>query len=240
MPNGKLILIRHGQTAWARDGFYTGRTNLPLTELGQAEAIAARKNLYDINSKIVFVSPLKRAQQTAQLIGLVDYITEPLIQEMDYGPAEGRSVSEMTKAKTRYWGKDKGLWNLFNDGVFFGTAFLGAVPEDRIVFDEEVDEKIKVSVLSGETIQEVAGRAQRMIYKVLPHLYKGQDVVLVAHAHFLRFLTSQWLEIHPKKAESLFLNTASVSILKLGSNGEKFIYAWNRTPKSQIVNNKTK
>ncbi|MDR2748791.1 MAG: histidine phosphatase family protein [Bifidobacteriaceae bacterium] len=230
METGKLVLIRHGQTAWARDGFYTGRTNLPLTDQGIEEARVARKNLYDIKPDIIYVSPLKRAQQTAQLIGFDGYTTEPLVQEMDYGPIEGRSIPEATEAKTRFWGEDKGEWNLFDDGVFFDTAFLGPVPESRLVYDKDLRSSVPVSTLPGETIQEVAGRGQRMIYKVLPDLYKGKTVCIVAHAHFLRYLTTQWIGVHPKYAQNFFLNTASVSVLELGPRDERLIYSWNRVP----------
>jgi probable phosphoglycerate mutase len=203
---------------------------LPLTELGEREAQSAKANLYDVSPDIVYVSPLKRAQQTAQLIGFKDCVTEPLVQEMDYGPIEGRSIPEATQAKTKFWGEVKGEWNLFDDGVFFDTSFLGEVPEERLVYDKDLEANVPVSTLPGETIQDVASRAQKMIYKVLPDLYKGKSICIVAHAHFLRYLTTQWIEVHPKYAKNLFLNTASVSILKIGSRDERLIYSWNRVP----------
>jgi probable phosphoglycerate mutase len=224
---GNLVLIRHGQTAWSRDNFYTGRTNLPLTPEGMDEAREAQKKLQGINPEIIYVSPLKRAQQTAKLLGLTSYIIEPLIQEIDFGPVEGWNVEEITEAKTRYWGEYKGQWSVFSDGVFFDTSFLGAHPEERLVYDSDIEQHVKVATSPGETIQEAAGRAQRMIYKVLPDLYKGKDVVIVAHAQFLRYFATQWIEVHPKVAQNLFLNTASVSICKLTSRGEKIIYKWN-------------
>ncbi|MDR3152612.1 MAG: histidine phosphatase family protein [Bifidobacteriaceae bacterium] len=224
---GSLILIRHGQTAWSRDNFYTGRTNLPLTKQGMEEARLAQKKIQNINPQIIYVSPLKRAQQTAKLIGFGNYIIEPLIQEIDFGPVEGRKVEEITEAKTRYWGEDKGQWSVFTDGVFFDMSFLGPVPEDRLVYDPEIEQYVKVATLPGETIQEASARAQRMIYKILPDLYKGKDIAVVAHAQFLRYLATQWIEVHPKVAQNLFLDTASVSILKISSRDEKIIYKWN-------------
>ena len=45
----------------------------------------------------------------------------------------------------------------------------------------------------GETLEEAAARAKSAIDEITPLLKDGHNVLLVAHAHILRILTSQWL-----------------------------------------------
>lgn len=38
---GRLVVLRHGQTVWSESGQHTGRTNIPLTAVGEQQAVAA-------------------------------------------------------------------------------------------------------------------------------------------------------------------------------------------------------
>lgn len=69
---GRLVLLRHGQTVWSESGQHTGRTNIPLTDIGCDQARAAGERLREAFPQgfaqgCMFASPLRRAQQTAQL-----------------------------------------------------------------------------------------------------------------------------------------------------------------------------
>jgi probable phosphoglycerate mutase len=66
---GELILLRHGQTEWSQAGKHTGRTDVPLTPRGVADAAALAPMLARRPIEAVFTSPAGRARRTAELCG---------------------------------------------------------------------------------------------------------------------------------------------------------------------------
>lgn len=94
MGETTLVLIRHGETEWSRDGRHTGRTDLPLTPAGERGARALAPALATRSFGLVLSSPLQRARRTARLAGL-DAEVEPLLVEWDYGEYEGRTTAQI-------------------------------------------------------------------------------------------------------------------------------------------------
>jgi len=66
----EIILVRHGATEWSQDGRHTGRTDVPLTAAGRAQAEALRPRVVGRDYALVLVSPLQRARETCRLVGL--------------------------------------------------------------------------------------------------------------------------------------------------------------------------
>lgn len=110
LPDGvALWLIRHGETTWSKSGQHTGRTDLPLTAAGEAQAAALRGVLGRESPVLVLCSPRTRALDTARLAGLdVDAVDDDLA-EWDYGDYEG-----LTTAQIREQVPD---WSLWTHGV---------------------------------------------------------------------------------------------------------------------------
>ncbi len=104
-----LYLIRHGETAWSLSGRHTGRTDMPLTANGEAQARVLGTHLRDIPFARVLTSPMKRARQTCGLVGL-DNVPEiePDLAEWDYGDYEGRRSVEIRQERVG--------WDIFRDG----------------------------------------------------------------------------------------------------------------------------
>ena len=95
MTSARIWLIRHGETEWSRTGRHTGRTDVPLTARGEANADAVRAEIAGISPGLVLCSPLSRARETARRAGLTpDALTDDLL-EWDYGAWEGRTTAEI-------------------------------------------------------------------------------------------------------------------------------------------------
>jgi broad specificity phosphatase PhoE len=97
----RIVLVRHGQTAWNREVRFRGQTDLPLDEVGlkQAEAtgryIAARWPVV-----AVYASPLSRAMQTAEPVARAhDLAVHPLdaLLDVDFGEWQGHLPDEVAQ-----------------------------------------------------------------------------------------------------------------------------------------------
>jgi probable phosphoglycerate mutase len=96
----KVVLLRHGETQWSRDGRHTGRTDVPLTDEGErrAAATAPLLNSLKLVDPLVVCSPRSRARHTAELAGLrIDRVWDDLA-EWDYGDYEGLTTPQIRRS----------------------------------------------------------------------------------------------------------------------------------------------
>ncbi len=105
-----ILLVRHGATEWSVNGRHTGRTDLPLTNLGMRQAKGVGKVIrhwLGDQEPLVYTSPLLRARQTAALAmpGYQPEEAEALL-EYDYGIFEGLTTSQILDRDPS--------WNLFS------------------------------------------------------------------------------------------------------------------------------
>ncbi len=95
----RIVLVRHGETAWSSARRHTGRTDIPLNDEGRRLAEGLQPvlaGLTGIDDALVLMSPLKRACDTCMLAGLgARAQVEPNLVEWDYGIAEGKRTEEM-------------------------------------------------------------------------------------------------------------------------------------------------
>ena len=85
---------------------------------------------------------------------------------------------------------------------------------------------------SGETVEEVGARADRVLSRIAAELAAdGGDIVLVGHAHFLRMVTARRLGLPPAAGALFRLDTATVS--RLGTEHDRpAVVAWNVGPQA--------
>jgi broad specificity phosphatase PhoE len=96
----RLLLVRHGETEWSRNGKHTGRTDLELTETGhkRAEVVGEALRELELDNPLVVSSPRRRAVATAELAGLAVDEVSPMLAEWDYGAYEGLTTPEIQKS----------------------------------------------------------------------------------------------------------------------------------------------
>ncbi|MBL8216329.1 MAG: histidine phosphatase family protein [Bryobacterales bacterium] len=117
----QLWLIRHGETEWSRSGQHTSRTDLPLTEEGEARARVLGETLRAKTFAAVLSSPLRRAFDTCRLAGLSPHaVLDDDLREWDYGEYEGLTTASIREQRTE--------WSLWRDGAPGGetAAAVGA------------------------------------------------------------------------------------------------------------------
>jgi broad specificity phosphatase PhoE len=190
MENTKeLWLVRHGETEWSKSGRHTGRTDIPLSEIGVRRAERLESFLRGKSFSLVLTSPLQRALETCRLAGYGERAQiDSDLSEWDYGVFEGRKTSEI-RAEIPSWS----IWN--------------------------------TDVPGGETIDQVAARADRVIRKALD---AQGDVALFSHGHVLRILAARWLDLPPRDGRLFALDTGAVNVL--GYEREtRVLRVWNRS-----------
>lgn len=94
----EIILIRHGETVWNKEGRVQGVTDVELSDVGQDQARKLAWSLKDHPIRTIYASPLKRAVQTASFINHyhnIEIQTDPGLVEMDQGVFEGMTFKEL-------------------------------------------------------------------------------------------------------------------------------------------------
>jgi probable phosphoglycerate mutase len=110
-----VYLARHGETAWTISRQHTGRTDLPLTPRGEAEATRLGQRLEGLTFASVLTSPLQRAVRTCELAGFGSAAkVAPDLVEWNYGAYEGRTSADIHVERPD--------WELFRDGAPDGES----------------------------------------------------------------------------------------------------------------------
>jgi broad specificity phosphatase PhoE len=107
----QVWLVRHGATEWSQQGRHTGRSDIPLDDLGRRQAEVLRTRLASHAFALVLSSPLQRAVETARLAGLDGAELDPDLVEWNYGEYDG-----LTSGQIRKRDPDWSLWSTGGPG----------------------------------------------------------------------------------------------------------------------------
>ena len=186
----KLILVRHGETAWNRDGVVQGRKDIELSELGRQQAELVALALKEEPIEAIYTSPLKRALDTAQAIAR--YHQAPLesdarLMELDAGELDGLTYQEMRSNYSEFlkeWARDAG----------------------------------PVKLPGGECLQELQDRAWPCIERLKDRYPKG-TVVVVSHNFAILTIICKAMGMKLSDFRRLRLGVAGLTVIDFGERG---------------------
>ncbi len=196
----RLILIRHGQTAWNSEGRFMGQRDIPLDETGQRQVTAVAKRLSRERPAplAIYASDLKRAWNTAQAIQQAIaqtahpepapvLIADPRLREMDFGNWEGFTFAEIQATQPEaYHAWEVDMFNI-------------APPE-------------------GETIQQMTKRARESCAEIALAHPDGTAFV-VAHGGSLQALILDWMGIPVERIWQVRMSNTGISEVSLHPEG---------------------
>ena len=154
----RIVLVRHGQTAWNAVGRAQGHTDISLDDAGRRQSEAMAAVVAEMGPALLVSSDLARARETAAFLEKATGLTageDPRLREYDVGMRTGLTREEFAERL----GDDAALaW----------------------------DTHAHVQAPGAETVEEVAARIVPATREVLERLQPGETGVLVMHGAALR------------------------------------------------------
>lgn len=91
----RLMIVRHGESEWNASRRLQGQADIDLSEKGREQARALRATVEALNPDRSITSDLKRAFETAKLLGIESPLSNPALREIDVGVWTGRPIAEI-------------------------------------------------------------------------------------------------------------------------------------------------
>ena len=190
MP-GTLVILRHGQSTWNLENLFTGWHDVPLSPLGEEEAVAAGRALADegLRFDVAHTSVLTRAVMTNHLALLeLGQVWLPVVRhwrlnERHYGALQGLDKKATTE---RHGAEQTHLWRRSYD---VPPPQLDRDDERHARFDPRYAGLAPDLLPASECLKDVVERMLPYWYDaVVPDLRAGRTVIVSAHGNSLRAL----------------------------------------------------
>lgn len=190
----KLILVRHGESAWNKLNLFTGWTDVDLTEASMKEAYKAGKLLKaeGFRPEICFTSYLKRAVKTLnQILDAMDMDYLPVekswrLNEKSYGAIQGLNKAD-TAAK--YGDEQVLLWRRSFD---VQPPALDMHEERSPRMDPRYNELTDAEIPLTESLKDTIARLMPYYEGAILKAFENHDTVMVvAHGNSLRGIVKQ-------------------------------------------------
>lgn len=202
----RLLLIRHGETNWNREGRFQGTMDIPLNENGQAQAAKAREFLKDIELHFGITSPMSRPKETAEIIlqahPHIQLDTHPQLEEIGHGLWEGKLESEIE------------------------SSFPG-------MLDQWKAKPETVQMPEGENLQQVWDRANQAWDEIVAKYsaQPNQVGIVVAHDAINKVILCRLMGLQPKDIWAVKQGNCAVTVVDYlkGADSEPVVQAMNLT-----------
>jgi len=236
----KLILTRHGQSAWNAENRFTGWVDVDLSTQGILEArksgVLIKK--LNINIDISYTSFLKRAIKTLVVILEENNLELELntsweMNERHYGSLTGLNKEE-TKIKIgeEQFKKYRRSWDISpppmpendkNQSLF--SPLNASIPLDMIPWTESLK----------DTYNRVIPFFEK---KIKPGLQNNKNIIIAAHGNSLRALCKKLLNISDQKINELEIPTGNPLVIEFGQSLEvKDIKYLDKSREKPIITN---
>jgi phosphoserine phosphatase len=150
----RILLARHGETAWNAEGRYQGQEDIPLSPVGEAQARALGERLREVRIDRALASPLGRARRTAELV-----LGDARMSQLQFDDG----FKEIAH----------GEW----EGLLAGE--IRARDPERLRAWREAPERVQMP--GGESLGQVFERAWAALHRACDGLGATDSLLLVAH-----------------------------------------------------------
>lgn len=220
MTNGKLILVRHGQSTWNKSNQFTGWVDVDLTEQGVAEAVNAGKLLQEkgVLPDVVYTSLLRRAIRTANIaLNAADRHWVPVVRhwrlnERHYGKLQGLDKAQI---REEFGEEQFMIWRRS-----YGTPPPEIDPDNEYsqVGDPRYFNLPQVPLT--ECLKDVVERfVPYFTDNILPRAQKGENVMIAAHGNSLRALVKYLDNISDDEIAGLNIPTGMPLVYEIAEDG---------------------
>lgn len=220
MSNGKLILLRHGQSEWNESNQFTGWVDVNLTAKGEGEAKRGGELLKEqgILPNIVYTSLLRRAIRTANIaLNAADRHWIPVVRDWRLNERHYGALQGLNKAET----KDK-----YGEEQFMAWRRSYGTPPPELEDSSEYSQANDVRYANLETVPRtecLKDVVERFVpyfeEEILPRAKKGETVLIAAHGNSLRALVKHLDQISDEEIAGLNIPTGIPLVYEITEDG---------------------
>jgi glucosyl-3-phosphoglycerate phosphatase len=174
MLEDRLVLIRHGQSTWNADGLLQGQADPPLSEEGRREAAALASVGARFAPDRVVCSDMRRARETAALVGHPAPRVDPRWREIGVGEWAGRKMADLPAGNTGAWrggpivGPGGESWQSLSARVTEALGELRAAGGSWLVICHGGAIRAAVTALTGADPQRMGGPGNASVTVISP------------------------------------------------------------------------